>query len=193
MNLSLDFLSEDFARKAYADPRFREAIDIASQNSRGRIWLIGGFLYKSLIKTVYGFDVPAKDFDFVVENVRGKLDLPEGWTSRTNRFGNPELNGTAQIDLIPLGNILYLRKKGLDPTIANYISSVNLNICAMAFDLRNEEIINGGGIEALEEMVIGVHNLEMAEISAKMYNTGVNEMIRKKAGELHFQARLIDE
>ena len=188
----IDYLSEQFRERAYADPKFRDAVNIVSMNSRGRVWVIGGFLYKTLIRAVHGTEVASKDFDFVVERARERLKLPDGWTSRTNRFGNPELSAAEnQVDLVPLDNILYLRKMNLAPSIRNYLASVNFDIFALAFDLRDEAIVDGGGVSALERKVLRVHNLVMAEISAEIYGKSVNEMISSRAREIGFDAELV--
>ena len=188
----LEYFEKSFMGEAYSNERFREALSVVSANSRGRIWLIGGFLYKTLIKARHGTDIPSKDFDFIVERARGKLNLPEGWTARTNRFGNPELSSKDNmVDLIPLDNLLYLRKNKMEPSISNYLASVNFSVFALAFDMREEKIIEGGGVSALEEKVVRVHNLEAANISADMYNTLINEMLRIRAEELRFTAEFI--
>ena len=179
-------------REAYADEKFREAVGVVSVNSRGKIWLIGGFLYKTLIKEVYGTEIQCKDFDFIVERTRGRLDLPEGWKSRTNRFGNPELSSKDNcVDLIPLSNLLYLRKKKIEPSIDNLLASVNFSVFALAFYLREEKIIDGGGVSALEEKVVRVHNLEAAKLSSEIYSTPINDMLRLRAEELRFTAELV--
>jgi len=188
----LECLGEGFMEDAYADEKFREALGIVGANSRGRIWLIGGFLYKTLIKKMYGTDVPSKDFDFIVERTREKLELPEGWKSRTNRFGNPELSSEDNmVDLIPLDNLLYLRKKNIEPSIDNLLASVNFSVFALAFDLKEEKIIDGGGVSALEEKVVRVHNLEAAKLSSEIYSTPINDMLRLRAEELRFTAELV--
>jgi len=190
--LELDYLGEGFMEDAYADEKFREALGIVGANSRGMIWLIGGFLYKTLIKKMYGTDIPSKDFDFIIERARGKLDLPERWKSRKNRFGNPELSSDDnRVDFIPLDNLLYLRRKRMKPSISNYLASVNFSVFALAFNLREEKIIDGGGVSALEKKVVRVHNLEAAKMSAEIYNTPINEMLRLRAEELRFTAELV--
>jgi len=188
----LEYLEESFIDEAYPNERFREALGIVNANSRGKIWLIGGFLYKTLIKKIYGTDIPYKDFDFIVERGRGKLELPEGWSYRINRFGNPELSSEDNcVDLIPLENILYLRKKGIKPSMDNLLASVNFSVFALAFDLREEKVIDGGGVSALEEKVVRVHNLEAAMLSAEIYRTPINEMLRIRAEELGFTAEFV--
>ncbi|MFH1711245.1 MAG: hypothetical protein ABH840_02960 [Nanoarchaeota archaeon] len=191
--LDLNCLGESFMREAYSDERFREALGIVSANSRGKIWLIGGFLYKTLIKIMHETEITCKDFDFIVERGR-RLDLPEGWKSRTNRFGNPELRSENNcVDFIPLDNLLYLRGKRMEPNITNYLASVNFSVFALAYDLREEKIIDGGAIAALEMKVVGVHNPEAAKFSAGVYNKTINEMLRTRAVELGFRAEFVSD
>ena len=35
-------------------PEFAEVLDIARRNSSGKIWIIGGFVYRHIIRELYG-------------------------------------------------------------------------------------------------------------------------------------------
>ncbi len=180
-------LTETFVEGAYADERFRQAAGVVWQNSRGRIWIIGGYLYKNLIRAMHGNAVPAKDYDFVVEFPRKNIHLPDGWRMKENRFGNFKFwNGKCEIDFIALEKILSITQRNLPPTIENYIGGVNFNVFALAYDLHDERIIDGGGLEALSSKVVRVHNPEMAGIAAGIYGTNVNDMMMLKAEEIGF-------
>lgn len=75
---------------------FAESLDVVRRNSSGRIWLVGGFVYRTIASQLYGLPEPESDLDFVVENPVLEFDLPNGWRVDSNRYGNPKLvNGNA--------------------------------------------------------------------------------------------------
>jgi len=192
MKLSREILSRAFQQIAAEDKDFQLTSEIVRQNSSGKIWLIGGFLYKNLTHILYNFGRSAKDFDFIVEKANPHTILPEGWQQETNTFGNPKLfNKGLKIDFIPLEGVYYIRKNRLKPCIANYFAGAPFNIHCLAYDIKEQKVIGIAGIKALEERVVRAHNLEMLEYGARMYQTTPNDMIRKKASELGFKAELI--
>jgi len=176
--------------KILSDNDFKEALEITRRNSSGKIWLIGGFLYKNLVDGLYGTcKKPAKDFDLIVERTNKQLILPDGWKRVTNTFGNPKLfNEENEIDFIPLKNIYYIKKNKLEPTINNYFKSVPFNIHYLIYDIFADGLSGKIGVRALEEKTVAVHNLEMAKYGAKKYHTTINKMIREKAEALGFKA-----
>ncbi len=190
-NDSLNIIKE----KILKDEFFEEALDMIKKNSSGKIWLIGGFLYKNLVAELYGTcKKPAKDIDLIVEKANKKLILPTGWKKETNTFGNPKLfNERIEIDFIPLDKMYYIKKYKLKPCINSHLESVPLNIHYLVYDIFNNEIIGDIGIRALEKKVVSAYNLEMLKYGAKKYNTTVNDMIKEKADALGFRAELIKE
>ncbi len=192
MNLSNQRLIEIIDNLIIPDKDFQEALDIAKENSSGKIWLIGGFLYKNLAYSLYGSKKSTKDFDLIVENTNDKIILPENWIKRENNFFSPKfINGEKQIDFIPLSNIYYIKTKGLVPCINNFLKGGGLNIHCLAYDILNKEIFGDVGIKALEQKIISAYNLEMLQYGARKYGKTPNEMIKTKAEELGFNAQLI--
>jgi len=39
------------------DPIFLEILELVKQNSKGKIWLMGGFLYRNLVSALYGGEI----------------------------------------------------------------------------------------------------------------------------------------
>src|SRR3989338_7734962 len=96
---------------------FTEALEIVRRNSSVKIWLIGGFVYRTIASQLYGLPKPEVDLDFVVEVPVQEFDLPNGWRADINRFGNPKLvNGKKQIDYVPLKNIYSILQRQVEPT-----------------------------------------------------------------------------
>jgi hypothetical protein len=164
------------------DKNFQEALGIARNNSYGKIWLIGGFLYKSLVHK------PSKDFDIVVEEAKSSLIVPEGWERRINHFKGIKLvNGKKEIDFMPLADTYYIKTKNLIPSIDNFLEGAGLNIHCLAYDILDKKIIGDAGIRSLEDKTVSAYNREMLEYGASLYGKTPNEMIKQKAEELGFR------
>lgn len=71
-------LTEIVDGEIFSDLDFQEALEIGRKNSHGKIWLIGGFLYKNLAHSLYGSKKSTKDFDLVIEDPKSNLVLPRG-------------------------------------------------------------------------------------------------------------------
>jgi hypothetical protein len=168
---------------------FQEALEIVRKNSSGKIWLVGGFLYKNLAYYLYGSKKSTKDFDLVVENSNDELILPENWLIKKNHFdGLKFVNGEKQIDFIPLARICYCEGS---LNIENFLKSGGLNIHSLAYDIFDNKILGEVGIKALEQKIITSYNLEVLEEGTRRYGRTSNDMIKSKAEELGFKAQLI--
>jgi hypothetical protein len=174
------------------DEDFQEALRIVGENSLGKIWLIGGFLYKNIASALYGSKKSTKDFDLIVEEAKGDLVLPEGWRRTSNHFnGIKFVNGKKQIDFIPLADFYYIKSKGLNPNIDNFLEGGGLNIHCLAYDILEGRLLGDAGINSLRERVISAYNLEMLEHGARLYGKTPNDMIKSKSQEMDFEAKLI--
>lgn len=86
MGLKEDY-TEIFQEVLEEDLKFEEFFDIAKERSRGKIWIIGSYVYKNLIKKLYGEDSVVEsdkiDVDFVLEKppIEGyEISDISGWT-----------------------------------------------------------------------------------------------------------------
>jgi hypothetical protein len=196
MGISNLELCDTLRRVAEGDKSYRQALEIIKQNTNnGRIWLIGGFLYKTLANSLYGTDKPSKDFDFIIEHPNQQIVLPGDWQLNKSRFGNPKFTRTdkiLEIDFVPLARVYSIMKRQISPTIQNYLSGVPLNIHCLVYEIRSGILEGDIGLAGLEQKVVRVHDLEMAEDAARWYDITVNEMITKKARELGFSAELVE-
>lgn len=190
MELKEGQLTEIF-KEVIQDKQVKQAIEIVRKNSQGRIWIIGGFVYKSLAKKLYGKpEAQSKDYDFIVEQPNPRIELPDGWVLTRNRFGNSKFVGDFQIDFVPLRMVYSILRGKIPATIENYLNGVPLNVQSIAYDANEERVIGEVGISALESRVVAVHDLKIAEDVVRLFYPeklkDVNEMIRKKAEELGF-------
>jgi hypothetical protein len=195
MKLQETELSGIFRTIAESDESFQEALSIVKQNAaNGRIWLIGGFLYKTLANYLYDTIKHSKDFDFIIECPNQEIVLPENWQLNRNRFGNPKFtraDKSLELDFIPIDRVYSIMKRRISPAIRNHLNGVPLNIHCLVYETKKGILEGDAGLAGLEQKVVRVYNLEMAEDAARLYGTTVNEMIAQKAGELGFKAELI--
>ena len=177
-------------KEVIQDEQAQQAIEIVRKNSQGRIWIIGGFVYRTLARKLYGgIEKPVKDYDFIVEQPNPAIELPDGWKRTLNHFGNPKFVGDFQIDFVPLRMVYSILKRGVPATIENYLNGTPLNVESIAYDVAGERVIGDTGISALERRVVAVNNPDMAkDVAYWIFLKSVNEIIRKKAEELGFQA-----
>ena len=189
MTLTKESLLDIVKERILEDEGFKEALEITRINSSGKIWLIGGFLYKNLVDALYGTcSKPAKDFDLIVEKANKRIVLPVGWKKKMNNFGNPRFfNGELEIDFIPLESIYYIKRNKLEPRIENFLVGVPLNIHFLVYDIFKKEIFGDIGIKALEEKVVKVYNKKMADCCARKYNKTADAMVKEKAEALGFK------
>src|SRR3990167_4093868 len=143
---------------------FIEALEIVKRNSSGKIWLIGGFVYRTITSQLYGLPKPEVDLDFVVENSVLEFDLPDGWIVNINRYGNPKLvNGKKKIDYVPLRNIHSIIQRKIEPTIENFLTGVPLTVQSVVYDVNENRVIGEIGINALQRKVVEANNVSFAE------------------------------
>jgi hypothetical protein len=198
MKLSNKILLDIVNNLILPDKDFQKALKLTKANSSGKIWLIGGFLYKNLAHSLYGSRKSTKDFDLIVEYPNDKIILPDDWKITKNHFNNNKLiSNQMQIDFIPLTDLAlpknpYSYEKNPIPSINHFLESGGLNIHCIAYDIFDKKIIGDVGIKALEEKIISAYNLEMLEYGPKKYEKTPNDIIKKKAEELGFEYKLVD-
>ena len=175
-------LSALFTAAVDWNSEYSAALRIVQQNSRGRIWAIGGFVYRSLAAELYKTPKPS------CEPV---LHLPEGWEERKNSHGNPKLISNGYwIDLIPLPSQWYLVKHGIAPSIEGFLGHTPLTIGSIAYDTVDRRILGEVGPRALYDKAVAVHDAEAAAYVARLKGKGVEQLVQEKADSLGFGATL---
>jgi len=182
----LDYHSEGFLKWSENDGDYQAALRIVKNNSEGRIWLIGGAVYRTLL---FGDCDQAKDFDFIADYVRDDCDLfvPEGYSiSRTGMGGLRLYSSNDSIDIVTLKDVFQIKSRGLEPSIKNYLSGVPLNIQSIVWDVGRRQIRGEIGIKAIGDRVLRVNDLEMAMNRAISKGMSIKQMLEEKAMELDF-------
>lgn len=179
--------TESFLKVANTFPEFKEAVEIVKSNSKGNIYLIGGFVCRSIIQDLYNVPMSKDvDLDFIVEEEQD-IKLPTNWTKTINSYGNPKLIGPRyDIDYIPLKSIHSILRRNLEPTIENFLSGTPLNVQSIVYDVTNNKVIGDIGIKAILEKRVAVNNKEQAEYSANKKGVSVEEFVKDIAKQFNF-------
>lgn len=174
------------------DSVFLEILNLVKQNSTGRIWIIGGFVYKNLVASLYGGEFYNYDIDFIVEQRDDVLKEVAGWQIQTNNYGSQ--NFVRKNNKMSFTDIhKAIRVSGLkNPTIEQFIEETPLNIQSIAYDLEENKLIGKKGIEALLSKTVKINNKQQAEFYAKLKGKELTEIIKEKAKELNFNYSLTD-
>ena len=176
------------------DENFNEALEIAEGNSSGgKIWIVGSFLYKNILKEKYGLDnLIVKDYDFILENQTeySKAWAPENWEIRKTFFGSPRfVKEKLQVDAYELSKATKdFRKNNSEEKIRSYLKNVLFDIQAMAYDIKNEKIYDEGSINAIERKEMKVTCLEDSIGIANKKGISLKEYLDYKAKGIGIKA-----
>ena len=192
MNETEKSLGELFQAAVRNDRRFAEAVKIARKNHPSSIWLIGGFLYRTLAIELHGSPAlaPEVDFDFLVDAPTASLFVPQacqGWEIVRNEYGNPKYRqGSFQIDFVPLPSVAHIIRRKVDPTIRNFLTGTPLTIQSLAYDVLGGQITGPIGIKALFGGKIEVNDPASAAFYSLKKKKPISQIIQEKAEELNF-------
>ncbi len=178
----------EFKKRLMANQNFRDALIVACIQSCGKIWLTGGSVFRLLANIMYRTPMPADtDFDFIVTMLEEKVCVPPGWRIEENHYKNPKLIRDAlSVDLIPIEKVHSIVRRGVAPTIENYLTGTPLNIQSIAYDCMRREIIGEIGIGAIRRKTVAFNDPIQAEIQAARKNMTAVALLEKYAHELGF-------
>ena len=173
------------------DSAFQEVLSLVKTNSKGKIWIIGGFIYRNIVAQINNTAPYNYDMDFIVEKKNKTLKKVAGWRIENNSYNNPNyVTDSHKMSFTDMKKAV--RISGMaKPTIDNFILDTPLNIQSIAYDLKNNKLIGEKGIRALADRIIAVNHLEQAGFYAQRKNKTLNELINEKAHELGFKAILV--
>lgn len=176
-----------------SDPCWPEVARTVFMNSRGRVWLIGGYVTRSLAAALYGSSRTFSDYDFVVEEVRSHPMWRPGWTVNRNRYGNQKFTyGHLSIDLIPITHLSHIHRLFF-PFEEKTSSGAPLNIQSIAVDLNTFEVAGEVGITALFDKVVAVDDIAQAREFARKKERLLRDIISEKARDHGFRAEFPPE
>jgi len=173
-----------------ADERYQRAYGIARANAQGRVWLLGGYVARSLAHLTYGTPFPEKvDLDFLCEDLAPEPTVPAHLHVKRNRYGNPRVVGEhLVIDLMPftLQNFPTLITRSLPLTIENILARAPLTIGAIAYDTATGTVTGDAGLRAVETRTVAVNDAAEAADTARQLHWSVEHLVRHKAASYGF-------
>jgi len=183
-------------------PEFSDISEIARRNSRamgrpgeGRIWIMGGFVYRPIIKSIYPelkVSEPSQiDIDFLIERGPASQDLyvPKGWDKKITESGYLYLEKEKiRIDLNYLFSFHSIITRHIRPRFKYFFTGTPLDIQSIAYDLTDKNVGVKGqrGIEAIKNKIVRINNLEEAKFEALKRGIGLEDLVIQKAKELDF-------
>lgn len=184
--------SELYRRFLRGNQQFEEVYEIAKKNSRGNVWIIGGYFYRNLAKMIYGESVKVPehlDIDFLLEGQVRDVYEPDGWKLKMTDYGNIYFeNDNKRVDLNDLQNMHSIRIRKLRPTIIHFLTGVPYNVQSIIFDCDNQKVFGRkAAFDSINNKILKLNNPEIARTDAKMKGTTIEDLLRKKAGELGFK------
>lgn len=189
-----DELIQKVIERINSIPNIKEAISLVRKNSTGKMWLIGSAVYGSIIREMYGTELPVKDFDFIVENIKTPFETEEGVHIETNNYGNIKIKShLTKIDVVPLSNIHSINRKGLPPTIEHYLLGTPFTVQSIAFDIDTQRIIGEKSFQAIQDKKVEVNDRDEAVYYAKIIHVTLEDCITDLAEKLNFTPVLPEE
>lgn len=182
--------------RSLIDYPFDDFLRIADKHSEGRIWIIGGFVYRNIIKELYKtpYEKGPIDIDFLVENHARKPIRQRGWKHRITNTGDLSFTkrNKYRIDINSLVNFHSITSRNLPQEIQNFYTGTPLDIQSISYDPVKRIVEGNIGIEAIKNERIEINNIleaqwETNRISEKLKRDfSVNDLVRRKADELGF-------
>ena len=188
--MEVDLLTKCFQDAASESQEFHEVLEIINSNSLGQTWLIGGFVYRSIAKRLYGSGKINVDLDFIIEAPTTKLNLPSNWTESVNHYSNPKLikSDGLSIDFVPLEKVSSIARRNLPATIESFLTGTPLNIQSIAYELNSQKVIGNIGRRAILDRIVTINDPEQALIYASKKQKSIEEIVAEKAESLGFSS-----
>ena len=197
---------DELIHKIEINSHWNEAWDIARSNSKGKVWLVGGKVYRTLTEIMFGTPAGAQgcDFDFITAKATWFNHVPAKWYVVVNDdYGETRINpyttdktehawryfreGRQLLDLLTFGRAT---QAGFEASLDGYFKSVPLDVQAVALDVENRQL-SGPGLKAICRRVLGVNNLKQAEGAAKRASLTLSAFVEARALSLGFQASTV--
>jgi hypothetical protein len=179
-------LEKDFTAFVEQHAPFQEVLAFVREHQAQNTWLIGSFLFRNLLALqAYTECIESKDYDFLLENPQLSPNLPSGWSTGTNRFGNQKITTpTTTIDIVSLADVDWIVSNNLEPTLENFLAGAPLTIQSLAYNVEIRRLYGDSGLHAIQTGKIAIHNLEAAEKCCARYGITVEDYMQQKTSFL---------
>lgn len=152
--------AENIVKEKLEQVPFKEIISIVRQATDGDVYLVGGFIYRTLISNIYQRNVMGCDLDFITTGKIKEKELAafEEHQKHDKYEGFRATHKGVKIDLCEMKNQYHIKKHNLLPTLKNYFDHVPLTIQAIAFDIKNKVIFEQKAFNAIKNQEIIINN-----------------------------------
>lgn len=141
---------------------YREVLSGVIAASRGAVYLIGGFVYRSISECMYGTPRSVQhDMDFCIDGTVNAAMLRRCFSSvvRHSRYDAFRIvHRGIKADVFELRNFVDVVKHNLPASIHTYLKSVPLSVQSIAYDTRSCRIIGDEGMSSILKAEVSVNN-----------------------------------
>ena len=183
MELKETLLSKAFTTYLEESPDvFKESLELITEYSQGKIWLMGSYLYGNFSKFIYGKELDLtkqlyRDIDFLAENVEKELNTEKishkfkNWDIRPTSYGSFSfVKSGRSVDLNYLFNFypITLWKRSPNISIEDILESAPLNIQSILYDCSDKKLLGKVGISAVENKIIKINHKNNAKLVTEL-------------------------
>lgn len=168
-------------------PAWPDVLRLVRQVSGGNIYLVGGFVYRNLLRHLYGTPVKNDvDFDFVVEARNDVMPGPD-WTETATKFGGPRFHKEGiVVDVWSFAECRGFESAPKPFTIESYCACVTLSVQAIAYDLEAQRLFGDAGLASIRTRTLAPHCFRCLEQTCAYHGITRDVYLRKKAAKLQF-------
>lgn len=184
------------------DANFARSLAIVRSlaNAQREIFLVGGAVYRILIRIIHGDEVVnLRDHDFIVEGVPHTFPgVPEGWCLGKTSHGQHRLTNiadpTTQIDLVRLQDAINtwddvpVDTNDPEACINSYLSKTPLDVQSVAYSLTRRKLYISTALTAIVRREIRIHHLLECEHYCRVKGISKEQYLQMKARTLGFSA-----
>lgn len=181
-------LDDLFRAKIGSNPEYLEVTNIIKESTTGNVWMIGKTILRALASQTTGpLEQIDPDLSFVTDTEGYATDISKDWGVIRTERGWALLNEDRSAELSPFSLMYLIRRRRLPATLDSYFSGVPLTVHAVAYDIRNDQLVGDIGLDAIKQRVISVNNICSARYSAGKKGIPLKKYIKNKADELGFK------
>ena len=185
--MNLQKITKEFNKLLKNNEKFQEALEIVERNALGKIWLIGGSVYKNIAHIIYNTPPANADFDFIVEKRKEKINLPLQWKLETNSFGNFKFVSKFNVDFIPLAEVRWMKERNFKPILKNFLLHTPFTIQSMAYDIKRKKILGNIGLNAIVNKIVRVLDPIEANFYSQRTGLSIETLMKNKLKDLGFK------
>lgn len=170
---------------------------IRAQSAGGRIWLIGGQVYRRLVERLYGVPCASlHDIDILYERRKAWNDLVvlDGWSLMKTGLGGARFQKESiQIDAVSLDesinpwDSLPRRTYSVEEKCASFLRRAPLTVQSCMLDIDIGLIVGEVGLRAIQERRVDIYNEQECCVRCARHNESSEDYRRRMRASLGFE------